>query len=100
MAIATDGQVQNYVNQRIRPHAEQVRNLVNALRDDKATIDDVYAALTQATPTWEDARDDFPPHLLTRNDVLAVNAFITGFLAFIDASAEYAIIIDACVRPV
>ena len=108
---ASDAQVQAYSDQRVRPRCEQLRNLLVAIADDKATIDDIYAALTAPSPTWIDARDDFPPHLLTGNDVLAWNTFITGmqklqagtFADLTEANsfaAQWAIILKACVRPV
>lgn len=109
MAIATDAQVQNYVNQRVRVRAEQIRALYLACKDDKAAIDDIYAALTQATPTWTDDRPDGPPHLLTPSDVLAWNTFVSGFIALVEggqaedmtaAAAQYPVVLDACVRPV
>ena len=77
MPIATDQQVQQYVDGRTRPRAEQIRNLIASCDDDKSAIDDVYAALTQPSPTWADARTDGPPHLLAPADVLAWNTFIT-----------------------
>lgn len=111
MALATDLQVQNYVDQRVRPRSEQLRAIVLRVADDKATIDDVYEALTQGSPTWDDAREDGPPHLLTPSDVLAWNTFITGIQklqagTFADVTeansfaAQWAIILKACVRPV
>jgi hypothetical protein len=72
---ASDLQVQQFVDQRIRPHAELVRALALAFDDDIAAIDDVYAALTAANPTWADNRTDGPPHLLTASDVIDINAF-------------------------
>lgn len=104
MAIATDLQVQNYVDQRIRPISEQIRNLVANMNDIKATIDDVYAALQPANnPTWTDTRDDGPPHLMSADDVLAINTIITDLLdptTGIAANAQYPIVEKACVNPV
>lgn len=62
---ATDVQVQNYSDSRVRPRAEEIRALYLACKDDKAAIDDVYTALTEQSPTWSDNRTDGPPHLLT-----------------------------------
>ena len=105
MAIATDTQVQQYVNDRIRPHSEAIRNLYLKLKDDKAVIADVYSAVTQQSPTWSDTRTDGPPHLLTPSDVLAYNTFITAFIAMIEgvgdptaAAAQYPVIQNACVQ--
>lgn len=100
MALATDAQVQQFANERVRVRAEQIRALYLACKDDKAAIDDVYAALTQANPTWADERTDAPPHLLTGDDVLAWNAFITAFVALVEGSADYPRVLAACVRPV
>lgn len=107
---ATDQQVQQYVNERIRPRAEQFRAVVNACRDDKAAINDVYAAVVQADPTWSDDRPDGPPRLLTPQDVLVYNSVITLFLKVIDGtataqditdlSANWSVFQSACVRPV
>lgn len=106
---ATDQQVQNFVDQRIRPRAEQIRALYLACKDDKAHIDDIYAALTQPTPTWTDNRTDGPPHLLTPSDVLAINTFLTGLIALVEsgnsgdmtaAGAQYPVVLKATVRPV
>lgn len=109
MAIASDQQVQAYVDSRVRPRCEIIRKLYLLVKDDSATIDDVYAALTQPTPTWTDNRPDFPPHLLTPSDVLAWNTFIVGFTKLVEgtfanvgeangAAAQYPVILDACVR--
>jgi hypothetical protein len=100
VAIATDQQVQQFVNERLRVRAEQVRDLINAIIDDKAAIDDVYAACSQATPTWTDNRTDGPPVLLTPSDVLAYNSYITNLLPHLNEAADYAAVIKACVRPV
>jgi hypothetical protein len=110
MAIATDEQVQQYVNTRVRPRSEQIRALYNACKDDKAAGGDIYEALIQPNPTWEDEHDGNPPHYLTPNDVLAWNTFISGLITFVEGkfptvedanypSGQYPIVEDACVRP-
>lgn len=43
MAEATDAQMQAYADQRVRPRAEQFRDLRARCLDDKALIDDIYA---------------------------------------------------------
>lgn len=96
---ASNAQVQAFVDQRVRPRCEAIRNLYLACKDDKAVIDDVYANLTDS-PTWTDGRTDNPPHLLVPNDVLAWNAFITEFIAFVEGDGNYAAVVDACVRGV
>jgi hypothetical protein len=97
---ATDQQVQNYADQRVRPWSEQLRAAYLAAKDHKAAIDDVYAALTQESPTWDDSRTDGPPHLMAGNDVLAWNAFVSAFIDFVEGDANYAKVLQACVRPV
>lgn len=100
MPIATNQQVQAFVDQRIRPHAELVRSLALEYADDISEIDDIYAALTQPSPTWTDNRTDGPPHLLTPPDVLAINTFMNDIKAAILNDAQYAIVLKACVRQV
>lgn len=98
---ATNEQVQQYVNSRVRPRCEQFRALYNSCKDDIASIADVYANLND-NPDWVDARTDGPAHLLTPNDVLAWNAFINAFTALIEgpSASEWPIVIQGCVRPV
>lgn len=104
MANATNQQVQQFVNERVRPFAEQFRALLIAAQDHKAAIDDVYAACAQGTPTWADNRTDGPPHLLAPSDVLSFNSFITAFIAFAGnqsvQTGEWAVQVKACVRAV
>jgi hypothetical protein len=99
MANATDAQVQNYVNGRVRPFAEKTRSLVIAITDNIGAIDDVYAALTVGSPTWADNRTDGPPHLLAPSDVLAINAFWVDIKAAMLAHGSYPAVLKACVRP-
>lgn len=96
---ATDEQVQQFVNQRIRVRAEQIVKLLVAMEDDRATIDDVYAACSDS-PTWEDNRTDGPPHLMTPSDVLAVNAFMADTITAMRAHGSFANVRNACVRNV
>lgn len=56
---ATDAQMQAYCDQRIRVRAEQVRALVNSMRDDKAAIDAAYDRAANGA-AWTDARTDGP----------------------------------------
>ena len=91
MARATDEQVQQYVNERVRVRAEQFRALRLAIADDQAVIDDVYEHVSEANAipaTWEDDRPDGPPHLATVSDVLAYNTFLVAFLAFCDPDGD------------
>jgi hypothetical protein len=103
MARATDEQVQQYVDERVRPRAEALRKLLAQLKDDKAAIDDVYAHVSGAndTPsTWDDNRTDAPPHLLTKDDVLAYNSFITALIPHIEDASYWPVVLKSCVRPV
>lgn len=97
MAKATDDQIQRYVNERVRKRSEQIRALLLAMEDDKSAIADVYEALTDA-PTWTDSRQDGPPHILTKDDVLAWNAFITDIISNMRNNAQLPIIFKSCVR--
>jgi hypothetical protein len=98
MAIASDAQVQQFVNVRVRPRCEQIRALLAAMQDDKSALDDVFAALTQQNPTWTDTRTDGVPHLLTPSDVLAWNTFITNAIASFQADPQLPIVPKCCVR--
>ncbi len=84
MAIATDQQVQRFADDRVRARCRQIRSLYLACKSDKQAFDDIYAALTQQNPTWTDSNTFSPPHLLTGNDVLAWNTFITGIIALME----------------
>lgn len=109
MPEANDTQMQQYCDQRLRVRAEQLRSVVNSLRDDKGAIDDCYARAAGANP-WADARTDGPPSLLDQNDLLTFNTVITSLIAVIDGSATTQQVADiasnwaafqaACVRPV
>jgi hypothetical protein len=107
---ATNQQVQTFVDQNVRPRSESIRALYLQCKNDAATISDIYAALTEPSPTWSDSRTDGPPHLAQPSDVLAWNTFVVGFIAFVEgtqtaqnmnsAAPQYAIVQDLCVRPV
>ncbi len=100
MANATDQQVQAFVDRYIRPSAEQSRSLALFLDSGIAVIDDTYNALNGPSPTWTDTRTDFPPHLLSPSDVLAINSFWHDVRDAIKNHAQYPIVLKACVRPV
>lgn len=111
MAAATDQQVQQYVNERLRVRAEQFRALAISCADDKAALNDVYDACEPANEaTWTDDRNDGPPRLLTAQDVLVYNTMLTVFAKVIAGTASEAEVIEfgvnwatfqsACVRPV
>jgi hypothetical protein len=107
---ATNQQVQTFVDQRMRPRAEQFRALYLAAKDDLAEIGDVYANVNDAGSTFSDGRTDGPPHLVSRTDVLAYNTFLTLFVAFIEGTLssgnmnsghdQWPVLQQACVRPV
>jgi hypothetical protein len=102
------------VDQRVRPRCEQFRTLLALVADDKASIDDVYQAVSQQTPTWTDNRTDGPPHLLVPNDVLSFNTVISCLtqirnntfvndadrVACINALVgQMPVVLKSCVRP-
>lgn len=105
MAEATDLQMQNYCDQRIRPAAEAVQSLLTRLKLDKAQIDDLYARAS-GVDAWADARTDGPPHLLQSgnganpDDLLNYNAFATELITFIETTkaAEWAVLQRSIVR--
>lgn len=111
MAVATDQQVQTYVNERLRVRAEQFRSLLASCVDDKASINDIYDACEPVNEaTWSDQRADGPPRLLTAQDVLVFDTIIALFPKLIagtitsqevtDFAANWATFQSACVRPV
>lgn len=122
MAVATNVQMQTFANERVRPRAEQFRNLRIACLDDVGAIDDIYARAVENPGTqWNDNRSDGPPHLLKSgydnttpanpDDILNFNSFIQLFEKFMagsfvsveeanSAAAQWAVLQDACVRPV
>lgn len=114
MAEATDIQMQNFADQRVRRRAEQFRDLRIACDDDRSSIDDIYAR-GAGVNRWEDSRDDGPPHLLQSgdsanpDDMLNFNTFIHLFEKFMSGTFEslgeansavnnWAVLRDACVR--
>jgi hypothetical protein len=110
MPAATDQQVQTFVNERMRPRAEQMRAVYLAAKDDIAVIGDVYANVVDAGSTFADTRSDGPPHLLSRTDVLAYNTFLEMFVKFIEGtltndnkavgSQQWPVMQSACVHAV
>lgn len=115
MPEATNAQMQAYCDQRVRVRAEQFRTAINAIRDDKAAIDDEYARATGLN-RWNDARTDGPPHLLQSgnsanpDDLTNYNSLITAMIEIIDGTGDdatnaaavrsaWAVFQRACVRP-
>lgn len=99
MANATDVQVQAYADKRVRKHAQLATQLLAALQDDIASIDDVYNALNVQSPTWADNRTDGPPHLLTPSDVLAFNTFMHDIVTALSGHAQWPIVLKAAALP-
>lgn len=109
MAEATNQQVQAYCDNRIRVRMEQVRALVENIKDDQASIADIYANVNDPASTFADGRTDGPPHLLAKSDVLSYNAFTALFLKCLAGTAITAdvqqlaanlpVCLLACVRP-
>jgi hypothetical protein len=108
---ANDQQVQQYVNERYRPFAEQMRAVYTLALDHKAMIDDVYDAVDPPEEaTWTDNRTDGPPYLLDAQDVLSFNSFITMFIAFVEGELtdqnknvggiQWPVLMKGCVRGV
>lgn len=122
MPIATDAQMQQFANERIRTFAESFRAVLIAARDHKSAIDDVFARAVQNPGTrWNDNRTDGPPHLLQSgfdnttaadpDDMLNFNACVSALIDIIDGvgtdatnaamlRSTWAVLVDACVRPV
>lgn len=94
---ATNEQVQQYVNERIRPIAENLRDALIRCQDELITIEDIYQNLSN-NPTWTDERPDAPPHLLTPSDVLGIHAFVFDFVAFATGHGQLPVVKLACVR--
>lgn len=96
MPAADNNQIQRFVNQRVRVRCEQIRNLLLSCEEDKSLFDDIYAALTN-NPTWSDNNIE-APHLMTKDDVLAWNTFISNLIAAQRGDAQLPIILKGCVR--
>lgn len=115
MAAATDAQMQQFANERVRVRAEQARELVAALRDDRTAIDDIYARAV-SNSRWTDARTDGPPTLMQSGNsanpdhMLVYNTVAEKLLKCVDGtatlqdiadlSANWPTFMDACVRGV
>ncbi len=125
MPEASNQQMQTWGDQRQRVRAEQMRNLLALMLDDKASIDDIYAR-GAGSNAWSDARSDGPPHLLQSgnsanpDDMLNYNAFLSSMKWLLtgagagdvahaggtaaqfqaDVQAQYATLLRSCVRPV
>jgi hypothetical protein len=86
MAVANDTQMNNYAA-RMRRRAEQFRQLYLAMKDDKAAIEGGVYERAVNGPAWTEQRNDGPPKILTQQDPLVYNAFISKFIAMFDGVA-------------
>ena len=100
MASATNQQIQAFSDNYIRPFCEAARALQMAAANIPASDNDVYAALTQANPTWTDERSDGPPHLMMPSDILAVNAFAAAISSAMTGNANWPVILACCISQV
>jgi len=104
---ATNEQVQQFVDDRIRPWCESARAILLLADDHRAAMDDVYANLSDS-PDWTDEHDGHPPHLATPADVLAINTAMAALQKFRDGTAtvqdvadfaaQWPIVLKLCVR--
>ena len=78
MAAATNLQVQNYSDQKVRPLCEQFVQFVSNLQLALAQMTDINANL-MSSPTWTDTRTDGPPHLAQPSDLLTIAAAAAAF---------------------
>jgi hypothetical protein len=81
MPVATNQQVQNFSDQKVRPLCEQFVSFVQNLQMALSQMGDINANLTATNPTttWLDVRTDAPPHLAQPGDLLAVAAASAAF---------------------
>jgi hypothetical protein len=96
----TNQEVQNFSDQRWRPFAERLVNLIVEAQGDIGAADAVYANLTASNPstTWTDSRTDGPPNLLTPADLLALNAAENALVTWATAQSWWATVQQAVVR--
>lgn len=88
MAEATPQEVQQTSDEIVRPLAQQFRGLIANCRAAKAGITDVYNACNDTNFVWADNRQDGPPHLNGKQDILVANAIINLFIAFVDGVSQ------------
>lgn len=116
MAEATNAQMQKFADERVRTLAEHFRAVLAEATDHRSAIDSVYERAA-GTNRWDDARTDGPPKLLmsggsaSPDDMLNFNTFCAALLDIVngvgtDATnaanlrSTWAVLVDACVRPV
>lgn len=93
-------QTQTWANERVRPRAEQTRNLIALYDSDRSSVDDVYTWLTgDGATAWSDNRIDGVPNLLLPSDILAFNAFEEDVRNYAKNHASWPVVLKACVRP-
>ncbi len=98
MPIASDAQVQAFCDNQIRPLTEAVLSLEIALAACLGGIGDVYANVTQGSPTWHDVNSSNPPHLATPGDVVNMNGLFTRVLAAISGDSQHPVALSLRVR--
>lgn len=83
---ATDQQVQNFVNERVRPGCEQFVALLRNIQLTLAQMGDIAENLNAVNPstTWVDIRPDGPPHLATVADIITMGAALQAFFRVIN----------------
>lgn len=98
---ATDAQVQTFVDTRLRPCAEQIRNLDANITDILSQINDVYqACVSPGGPrTWVDSRTDVP-HKMTCDDVINLNGILSRLKTAIEGDGQWPVCENCCVRPI
>ena len=99
MAAATNQQVQDHCDQRVRPRCAAAYLLYLQCKNDQANMDDVYANLT-SSPTWTDGRSAGVAHLATPNDLLAINTWRADFITFYEANSQKAILEKLPINPI
>jgi hypothetical protein len=115
MAEATNSQMQSYCDTRLRPRMESARDLFERAEDDFSAIGEVFER-AEGSNIWNDARIDGPPTLLASGGaadpdfieqynifLIRLNQLKNGTFANVgeanQVSALYAVLVDACVRP-
>lgn len=90
-----------FINQRIRPRAEQIRSLLNAMQDDRAQwFGGINGIIPNTAETVDDGRQDGEGvQQLTCAEVTTVMTRIIGLLAELEAANAMDAVRKACVRP-
>jgi hypothetical protein len=102
MPAATNAQVQQFCDERIRPHCELLRALFAIVEDDRNAMADVLLNVNDALSTWQDTRQDAPATLLVKADIQKYKRVCDDLIALKTTgsiSDEWPTVISACVRP-